>query len=80
MKTFKAGSFRLAIDAGVPIVPIAIHGTADIMEKNRNIMCPAVVHLTILQPLTYASFKDQNTKDLAEIVSNLILPHAKGEK
>ncbi len=68
MKAFKAGSFRLALDACVPIVPIAIDGTADIMEKNKNIMRPAHVRLTILPALPYESFKDMSSKDLAEMV------------
>lgn len=75
MKPFKAGSFRLALDAGVPIIPIAIQGTADIMEKNKNIMKPSTVRLTILPALSFESFKDVSTKELAERVSVLIQPY-----
>ncbi len=74
MKAFKAGSVRLAMDAEVPIVPIAIQGTADIMEKNKNFMRPATVYLTILPALPHDSFKEMTTKDLAEKVGNLIQP------
>ncbi|MBI3130221.1 MAG: 1-acyl-sn-glycerol-3-phosphate acyltransferase [Acidobacteria bacterium] len=30
---FKAGSFRIALEAGVPLVPIAIHGGSEILPK-----------------------------------------------
>lgn len=74
MKTFKAGSLRLAMDAAVPIVPVAIYGTAEIMEKNKNIMRPADVKLTILSPIPFKDFKDLSSKDIAEKVENLIKP------
>ncbi len=31
---FKDGAFRLAIDAGVPILPLAVHGTATALRKH----------------------------------------------
>ena len=34
---FKEGSLRPALKANVPVIPIAISGTADILENNRNI-------------------------------------------
>ncbi len=45
---FKAGFMRIAKDAGVPILPVAIHGTADIMEKNNNKIMPATVTVQLL--------------------------------
>ncbi|MCZ8157722.1 MAG: lysophospholipid acyltransferase family protein [Leptospira sp.] len=72
MKAFKAGSFRLALDAGVPIIPLGITGTADVMEKNKGIMKPAKIHLTILPLQPYSSFKDMTSKDLAEHIHQMI--------
>src|SRR5690554_6617121 len=40
---FKSGFVRIAKDSGVPIVPIAIHGTSAIMEKNNNKIRPAII-------------------------------------
>ena len=31
---FKDGAFRLAIDAGVPILPLAVHGTSTALRKH----------------------------------------------
>ncbi len=73
IRPFKAGSFRLALDAGVPIVPIAIRGTAEIMEKNKNIMKPARVFVHILPALEFDSFKSKSSKDLAEEVFELVV-------
>jgi 1-acyl-sn-glycerol-3-phosphate acyltransferase len=34
LQEFKDGAFRLAIDAGVPIIPLAVHGTKTALRKH----------------------------------------------
>ena len=48
---FKAGSFLLAIQAGLPIVPVAIIGTRAVMPKGRLRTEPANVTLVIHDPI-----------------------------
>ena len=48
---FKAGSFLLAIQAGLPIVPIAVIGTRTSMPKGRLRTEPADVTLIIHEPI-----------------------------
>jgi 1-acyl-sn-glycerol-3-phosphate acyltransferase len=48
---FKAGSFLLAIQAGLPIVPLAVIGTRAVMPKGRLRTEPANVTLVIHAPI-----------------------------
>jgi 1-acyl-sn-glycerol-3-phosphate acyltransferase len=48
---FKAGSFFLAIQAGLPIVPLAIIGTRAVMPKGRLRTEPGRVRLVIHDPI-----------------------------
>jgi 1-acyl-sn-glycerol-3-phosphate acyltransferase len=48
---FKAGSFMLAIEAQLPIVPVAILGTRKVMPKGRLRTEPADVTLVIYDPI-----------------------------
>jgi len=48
---FKKGAFHIAMQAGVPIVPIVIHNAADALPKGQNIARPAKVKVTILPPV-----------------------------
>ena len=48
---FKAGSFLLAIEAGLPVVPIAVIGTRAVMPKGRLRTEPAHVSLIIHDPI-----------------------------
>src|SRR6185503_9703389 len=72
---FKAGSFLLAIEAGLPVVPLAVIGTRRVMPKGRLRTEPADVTLVVHEPLP-APLVDAPTahdaKALAERVHRLV--------
>jgi len=66
---FKAGSFLLAIEAGLPIVPLAIINTRQVMPKNRLRTEPADVTLVVhdaIQPPVLAAPTVRDAKALAD--------------
>jgi len=48
---FKSGAFRLALDAQVPVLPIAVHGTAQGMPKGGPWVRPCRAFARILPPI-----------------------------
>jgi putative phosphoserine phosphatase/1-acylglycerol-3-phosphate O-acyltransferase len=56
MMPFKKGAFHLAMQAGVPIVPIVIHNATDVAPKNEFVMRPATVRVTVLPPVDTSSW------------------------
>lgn len=70
---FKAGGFRLAMDSGVPIVPISIEGTADVFEKNGSLIKPAKIKVTICPPISNKDYKDKDLVTLAGNVRDIIM-------
>ena len=66
---FKAGSFLLAIEAGLPIVPLAIINTRQVMPKNRLRTEPADVTLVVhdaIQPPALPAPTVRDAKALAD--------------
>lgn len=72
VREFKSGFVRIAKDARVPIIPIAIVGTADIMEKNRNKITPAHVEICILEPISVETIHSLTQKEMIIHTQNQI--------
>lgn len=51
VRTFKSGAFVLAIRAGVPILPVALRGTFEVVPKTRLAVRPGPVELIIGTPI-----------------------------
>lgn len=52
LRPFKKGPFVLAIAAGVPIVPIIVHGTIEIMRKGSLWAHPGTIDIHLLEPVS----------------------------
>ena len=48
---FKKGSFLVAADAGLPVVPVSIAGSRHVMQKGRLMVCPGQVRVTVHEPI-----------------------------
>ncbi|NNC55651.1 MAG: HAD-IB family hydrolase, partial [Pseudomonadales bacterium] len=48
---FKKGAFHLAMQAGVPIVPVVIHNALDSAPKGDFVFHPATVEVDVLEPI-----------------------------
>jgi 1-acyl-sn-glycerol-3-phosphate acyltransferase len=53
---FKRGSFHLALEAGVPVVPVAISGTYHVVKPRSIVVRPGPVHVTFAPPIDVATY------------------------
>jgi len=60
---FKGGSFLLAIEAGLPIVPVAVIGTRAVMPKGRLETRPAAVMLIVHDPIAAPAIERPTIQD-----------------
>jgi 1-acyl-sn-glycerol-3-phosphate acyltransferase len=51
MLPFKKGGFVMAIKAGVPIVPVAISGGRDAMQRGSKVIKPVTISIRIGEPI-----------------------------
>ena len=66
---FKAGSFMLAIEAGLPIVPVSIVGTRHVMRKGRLTVEPGDVTPAIHPPIDARARAERPSIDDARILA-----------
>lgn len=66
---FKAGSFLLAIQAGLPVVPLAVVGTRHVMPKGRLQTEPADVWLIVHDPIPAPSLDRPTVRDARDLAA-----------
>jgi 1-acyl-sn-glycerol-3-phosphate acyltransferase len=69
---FKKGSFVVAIDARLPVVPITIVGSRRIMTKGRLMVRPGDVQLTIHEPIATEGVTREQILAFAERVRGIV--------
>ncbi len=65
---FKKGSFLVAVDAGLPVVPVSVSGSRHAMKKGRLMVCPAEVKVTVHDPIPTAGVTRQDVTALVNRV------------
>ncbi len=68
LRPFKKGPFVLAIAAGVPIVPIIVHGTIEIMRKGSLWAHPGTIDIHLLEPVSTSGFDYDHREALMQTV------------
>lgn len=76
MGEFKAGSLRIAVKAGVPIVPVTIKGSYRLMENNGYLIKPAEVEVIIAKPIETAGLTKDQINSLNDEVRSVIANNA----
>lgn len=70
VETFKAGSFKVAVMAKCPIVPVALVDSYKVYNSPQN--GPATAYVYFLRPIPYEEYKGMKTRDIARMVEDLI--------
>jgi 1-acyl-sn-glycerol-3-phosphate acyltransferase len=70
---FKDGAFRLAIDAGVPILPLALHGTGTALRKHDWRIGRSTAVVEVLSPVETAGLSPADVPALKQRVRKLIV-------
>jgi putative phosphoserine phosphatase/1-acylglycerol-3-phosphate O-acyltransferase len=65
---FKKGAFHIAMQAGVPIVPIVIRNAGELMWRNSFWLRPGTVDVRVLEPVDTTAWKARDIGDHAESV------------
>ncbi|MBN1364544.1 MAG: 1-acyl-sn-glycerol-3-phosphate acyltransferase [Syntrophaceae bacterium] len=73
IKSFKQGTFHLAIKSGIPIVPVSIIGSGRIMPKRSLRIKAGLIQMVIGKPIEVTNFDIEKRHKLMEKVRNEII-------
>lgn len=72
LRRFKKGSFAIAIEAGIPVVPVACSGAHRIMKKNSLIVRAGKVTVRFGKPIDGSAYSIEQRDELAQRVHDAV--------
>jgi len=72
MGQFKKGAFKMALDLGLPVLPITIKGTRDVLPAKSMNLLPGIVQMIIHEPIETGSYSEANIEILVDKAKNII--------
>jgi 1-acyl-sn-glycerol-3-phosphate acyltransferase len=76
---FREGGFRLAIELGIPVVPLAVRGTERALPKHSLTLHPTSATVTVLPPIETAGLSPEDASALAERARSRISAHLRNQ-
>jgi 1-acyl-sn-glycerol-3-phosphate acyltransferase len=71
---FKGGSFVIALQSALPVVPITITGSRHVMRKGQVTVHPGTVALTVHEPIETKDLSRDVVRELADRVRAVVAP------
>ncbi len=76
---FKGGGFYLALEAGMPVVPLSVIGSRHVMLKGRLATYPGHVRLVVHDPIDTSALSGTDPKTFGEQVRQILAPDAESD-
>jgi 1-acyl-sn-glycerol-3-phosphate acyltransferase len=73
---FKGGSFLIALEAGLPVVPISIQGSRHVMFRGRLMVCPGSVTVTVHEPIETSGVPRDAVREFSARVHDVVASDA----
>lgn len=70
---FKKGAFHMAMQAGVPLVPIVLHNSGEVMWRKDVAMRPGTIRVDVLEPIETTTWAVEDLDEHVASVRNLFL-------
>jgi putative phosphoserine phosphatase / 1-acylglycerol-3-phosphate O-acyltransferase len=77
---FKKGAFHLAMQAGVPIIPIVLKNAHDVMPRGKGLLNPTLVEVIVMPPIQTHDWSKTNLDEKINAIRNLFLKELNQEE
>jgi len=79
LQPFKKGGFIMAIEKGLPILPVVVNGSRRVMPKKSLVFMPGPIEVVVGDPIETAGFTHEDLPKLMELTRQAILAYHRGE-
>lgn len=71
--TFKSGAFRLALQNQLPVLPVAIYGSRNILPKKSLKVTPGTIRMIIAQPIAIDEYSEESLGELIDRAQHVVV-------
>jgi len=69
---FKKGAYQMALDLKLPIVPVTINGSFEVMPKNSFLITPHRMEMIIHDPISVKNVEVSDLRELSVAIKELV--------
>lgn len=69
---FKRGAFKLALDLELPILPLTLVGTKNVLPNRSLNLMPGKVKMIIHEPIDISQYKEDNIQELMHYAKDIV--------
>ncbi len=84
LREFKKGGFMMALDLGLPILPVSISGSHNVLPGRTLQLLPGRIRITIHEPIDVANYgperRDELIADVRRAIASGLTPWERGEE
>jgi 1-acyl-sn-glycerol-3-phosphate acyltransferase len=77
IQEFKKGGFIIAVEKGLPILPVCVSGSHKVLPKKSLVFTPGTIEVVIGDPIDTSLYKHENIHELIEKTRNTIISNYK---
>lgn len=79
LQPFKKGGFIMAIEKGLPILPVVINGSRRVMPKKSLVFTPGSIEVMVGEPIETVGYSHASLTELMERTRKAILAYHRGD-
>jgi 1-acyl-sn-glycerol-3-phosphate acyltransferase len=79
IQPFKKGGFVMALEKGVPILPVTVNGSRKILPKRSLVFRPGTIEVVVSDPIDTAGWQKGRMQELMERTRNIIIDNYRME-
>jgi len=79
IQPFKKGGFVMALEKGIPILPVTVNGSRKILPKKSLVFRPGTIEVVVSDPIDTAGWPKDRMRDLMDRTRNVIIDNYRME-
>jgi 1-acyl-sn-glycerol-3-phosphate acyltransferase len=73
IQPFKKGGFIMAMEKGIPILPVTVNGSRKVLPKKSLVFHPGPIEVVISDPIETTGYSNENIQDLVDKTRETII-------